>query len=559
MIYASRESYSALSEKTAESKRETRPEPTESGGDAGNKRKWETLQHNGIFFPPPYESKGIVIKIRGETVPLNLLQEEMVYQWAKKKDTPYARDRTFQRNFTADFAATFNTRMRGLKYAEIDFEDAYKLVDIEKDRKAMMTQEERKALAAERKQIKEDLKEAYGRAVLDGETVDLANYMAEPPGIFIGRGAHPLRGRWKRRVGPADVTLNMGEDAVVPPGKWGKIHHNHKATWLASWVDDLTQKTKYIWLADTVGLRQKNDKAKYEKAENLSRKIRKIKKSMMDDMGGSDERKARVATVCYMIYRTAMRVGDEKDEDEADTVGATTLRKEHVKITEDAIHFDFLGKDSIRWQETIHVTDREEHFRINLARQIEEKEPGQMIFDGINSKSVNDYYTAIVTGVTAKVFRTYLASRVAAEYLRKHDDIGESSQFEKIYHAKMANLQAAIKCNHRRTIPKTFQKSLAKKRDTLKKARSKVVKTDKQKQRKKERVEKLKLQIDLARKTKDYNMGTSLRNYIDPRLFKAWTDEVGAEWEKIYTAALQRKFLWVRSEQTSWKAISTRY
>ena len=29
-----------------------------------------------------------------------------------------------------------------------------------------------------------------------------------------------------------------------------------------------------------------------------------------------------------------MRVGDEKDPDEADTVGATTLRKEHLKFNE---------------------------------------------------------------------------------------------------------------------------------------------------------------------------------------------------------------------------------
>ena len=37
-----------------------------------------------------------------------------------------------------------------------------------------------------------------------------------------------------------------------------------------------------------------------------------------------------------MIYRTAMRVGDEKDPDEADTVGATTLRTEHIKLTANA-------------------------------------------------------------------------------------------------------------------------------------------------------------------------------------------------------------------------------
>jgi DNA topoisomerase-1 len=28
---------------------------------------------------------------------------------------------------------------------------------------------------------------------------------------------------------------------------------------------------------------------------------------------------------------------------------------------------------------------------------------------------------------------------------------------------------------------------------------------------------------------------------------------VGAEWEKLYTAALQKKFLWVKNEDVEWK------
>ena len=59
--------------------------------------KWKKLQHKGILFPPAYESQGIKIKIRSQPVELNLLQEEMIYQWAKKKDTPYAQDAVFQR------------------------------------------------------------------------------------------------------------------------------------------------------------------------------------------------------------------------------------------------------------------------------------------------------------------------------------------------------------------------------------------------------------------------------------------------------------------------------
>ncbi|MCH8972957.1 MAG: hypothetical protein IH814_02325, partial [Thaumarchaeota archaeon] len=30
--------------------------------------KWKTLQHNGILFPPDFESQGIKIKIKGQPV-----------------------------------------------------------------------------------------------------------------------------------------------------------------------------------------------------------------------------------------------------------------------------------------------------------------------------------------------------------------------------------------------------------------------------------------------------------------------------------------------------------
>ena len=45
-------------------------------------------------------------------------------------------------------------------------------------------------------------------------------------------------------------------------------------------------------------------------------------------------RRRMIATACYLIDALCLRVGDEKDPDEADTVGATTLRPEHVKLHE---------------------------------------------------------------------------------------------------------------------------------------------------------------------------------------------------------------------------------
>ena len=549
--------------------------------------KWKKLQHNGILFPPEYEKQGITIKIKGETINLDINQEEMVYQWAKKKDTPYAQDKIFQKNFTGDFAKTLDSKFKKISYEDIDFSNAYKVVDKEKDLKEMMTKEDRKALAVKRKELREKLKIKYGIAIMDGKEVEVGNYMAEPPGIFIGRGEHPLRGKWKPRVTAKDVTLNLGKDAKKPEGNWGKIIHDNDSMWLASWMDFLTQKRKYVWLADTAGLKQDRDKEKYEKAVKLGNEIEKIKDRIVKDMKSKDPKINKISTACYLIYRTAMRVGDEKDPDEADTVGATTLRKEHIKITANTIEFDFLGKDSVRWQETVVAEGHDKQFHENLKKIIEKKKPKEEIFEDITSRHVNQYYSGIVKGLTAKVFRTYLATTVVKKYLLKHDNIKGKTPNEKLYHAKLANLEAAMMCNHKRTIPKTYELTLQKKRDsikklekeqvwkktqeTLKKVESKESKTDtqkksktkriktlneqikKQKSKHKERLEKLELQLDLSEKTKDYAIGTSLRNYIDPRVFKAWTEEVGAEWEKLYTAALQKKFLWVKNEDVEWK------
>jgi DNA topoisomerase-1 len=189
--------------------------------------KWKKLQHNGILFPPEYEKQGITIKIKGETVNLDINQEEMIYQWAKKKDTPYAQDQVFQKNFTKDFIKTLDSKFKKISYEDIDFSNAYKVVDKEKDLKEMMTKEDRKALSVKRKELREKLKIKYGIAIMDGKDVEVGNYMAEPPGIFIGRGEHPLRGKWKPRVTAKDVTLNLGKDAKTPEGDWGKIIYDN--------------------------------------------------------------------------------------------------------------------------------------------------------------------------------------------------------------------------------------------------------------------------------------------------------------------------------------------
>ena len=38
----------------------------------------------------------------------------------------------------------------------------------------------------------------------------------EPPGLFRGRGDHPKMGKFKRRIYPRDITINIGASPLPP-------------------------------------------------------------------------------------------------------------------------------------------------------------------------------------------------------------------------------------------------------------------------------------------------------------------------------------------------------
>jgi DNA topoisomerase-1 len=541
--------------------------------------KWTELEHNGVAFPPDYVQRGINIKILGEIFFLNREQEELIYAWAKKKDTHYVKDPVFQSNFLSDFKKLIPNRIKSIqKIDDLNMTEAFNLVDkelrikeAEKIRIKSLPREERRRITHEKKLEKEKLKSIYGTAKIDGIEVDVANWLVEPPGIFMGRGLHPLRGRWKPRVSAKDVILNLGEDASVPEGPWKAIVHDHYSTWLASWTENLTGKRKYVWLHDSSYLRQDNDKAKYDIAKKLENYIPAIEKEIINQMlYARDTTRKKVATVCYLIYKLAMRVGDEKDTDETDTIGASTLRVEHLrfpKINDKVqIEFNFIGKDSVPWQKTLEIFSPDtKALYENLLFFMKGKDKTDEIFEDITSSKVNIFLRSIdkdnLPNLTAKVFRTYIATAIVKEHLsapilkvNKNE-----SEFKKAYIAKIANLQAAITCNHKKGIdPKNpaskkswekFEQSVANKKEKIKQIeielKDKKWKTELQKLKKEQRLEKLEFQLQLQQETKDYNLGTSLRNYIDPRVFKSWCEYVNLDWTKIYTSTLQRKFKWI--------------
>ena len=57
------------------------------------------------------------------------------------------------------------------------------------------------------------------------------------------------------------------------------------------------------------------------------------------------------------------------------------------------------------------------------------------------------------------------------------------------------------------------------------------------------------LKIEAQRETRDYNLTTSLKSYIDPRVYYDWGARVNYDWKKYYPKSLHKKFSWVETKE----------
>jgi len=317
--------------------------------------------------------------------------------------------------------------------------------------------------------------------------------------------------------------------------------------WIARWDDPISGKKKYIWFSDSSFIKQRREIEKFDKARELERDLKRIRTHIEENLNSPDVLRRKIATVWYLIDHLKFRVGDEKDEDEADTVGATTLRPEHVQFMDNGdVVFHFLGKDSVEW-----------NIRAKLPEVVVSNlqdftgSANSSVFSGVNSSNTKSFIEEVAQGFTPKVFRTYHATRVVQNFLSNSKVKVDDPVYVKKYEATMANLEAAKECNHKKTLPKNWEQSLARMEERLRvlREKEKAGKTSKQREKRRERVRELRMRIQLKRRTRDYNLNTSLKSYIDPRVYYDWGRRVDFDWRNYYSKTLQKKFAWVEERR----------
>eukprot|EP01099_Mayorella_cantabrigiensis_P003862 TRINITY_DN2901_c0_g1_i1.p1 TRINITY_DN2901_c0_g1~~TRINITY_DN2901_c0_g1_i1.p1 ORF type:complete len:354 (+),score=80.30 TRINITY_DN2901_c0_g1_i1:1787-2848(+) len=200
---------------------------------------------------------------------------------------------------------------------------------------------------------------------------------------------------------------------------------------------------------------------KFEVARGLHKVIDRIRSVYHKQMSGGEPREKQLAVALYFIDKLALRVGNEKDEETADTVGCCSLRIEHITLKQpDIVEFDFLGKDSMRYQNSVSVLPVVYKCVKSFMKG---KKPSEDLFDLINAPALNDHLKKEMPGLTAKVFRTYNASYTLEKELKNMPPNFEGKSVEeKLLFYNRCNREVAILCNHQRSLPKKHNEQMGK-------------------------------------------------------------------------------------------------
>ena len=281
-------------------------------------KKWDTLEHAGVVFPPPYERlpKNVKMLYDGKPVSMHPDAEEVAsFFGSMLNSTHNVENPTFQKNFFTDFKDILKktggaTDSSGEKVAvkefdKCDFKPIFNYYDAQREGKKALPAAEKKALKA----AKDEAEAPFMYCIWDGRKQKVGNFRVEPPGLFRGRGEHPKTGKVKSRVQPEQITINIGKGATAPAPpeghRWREIKHDNEGTWLAMWQENVNGNYKYVMLAANSDVKGQSDYKKFEKARELKKHIDKIRADYRKGLKAKLMADRQKATAVYLIDQFA--------------------------------------------------------------------------------------------------------------------------------------------------------------------------------------------------------------------------------------------------------------
>ncbi len=197
---------------------------------------------------------------------------------------------------------------------------------------------------------------------------------------------------------------------------------------------DAAGRRQYLYHPDW---RVRRDKLKFDRVAAAALELPKARRRVARDLGREGMPLERAAAVAVRLLDLGyFRIGNDFYADANGSFGLTTLERHHVRRNGSGLVFRFVGKSGI--EHLITITDEPVLDALQLMRSRRDHGPRLLAYrDGsrwtdLSSGTVNAYLAELFGGrMTAKDFRTWHATVIAAEALAASDEPGDTAASRK--------------------------------------------------------------------------------------------------------------------------------
>ena len=195
--------------------------------------------------------------------------------------------------------------------------------------------------------------------------------------------------------------------------------------------------------------REYRESTKYEHMFSFAGALPTIRAKVAEHMALRGLPREKVlATVVYLLEHTMIRVGNDDYAKQNEHYGLTTLQDGHVDVAGAELRFNFKGKSGKEWR--LKMRDRRVAKIVKACQDL----PGQELFqylgeDGkvhdVTSSDVNAYLREISgTDITAKDFRTWTGTVLAAHALAEFEEVDTAAKAKKNIRAAIEQVSARL-------------------------------------------------------------------------------------------------------------------
>ncbi len=184
--------------------------------------------------------------------------------------------------------------------------------------------------------------------------------------------------------------------------------------------------------------RTQRDAMKFDRVLDIGRQLSKTRASVLEHLaldGMPVERAA--ATAVRLLDLGYFRIGSDVYADDNGSFGLTTLERRHVRRSGDVLRFTFVGKSGV--EHRIEIDDPLSVAAVETMRRRRSSDDLRLLaflekrrWSGLDASRVNEYLRTSTDGsMTAKDFRTWHATVIAAASLAANDEPGDTAASRK--------------------------------------------------------------------------------------------------------------------------------